>query len=226
VSVRSVCRVCGLNTRYFYESFPDTDGTPRGGVRRRQPPIGRGRRRGDGRRGRLAARQSPGRHGRGARIQLRRSARGRVLFTDARANPVLAKRRVVTRICCSMRWWPRTAGYTLMPIRSLHWSARRCTPARWPSSPSSGWRATSATTSTPSSTMPWPGSWLVGLHRVTLTVAEVHLLQASTRTSSAKRSFSALRRRSSPPTPRRPAATPARAGRGPCRPRRRSVRLG
>ncbi|EUA36930.1 bacterial regulatory s, tetR family protein [Mycobacterium avium subsp. avium 2285 (R)] len=25
VSVRSVCRECGLNTRYFYESFRDTD---------------------------------------------------------------------------------------------------------------------------------------------------------------------------------------------------------
>ena len=25
VSVRSVCRECGLNTRYFYESFPDVD---------------------------------------------------------------------------------------------------------------------------------------------------------------------------------------------------------
>lgn len=25
VSVRSVCRACGLNTRYFYESFSDVD---------------------------------------------------------------------------------------------------------------------------------------------------------------------------------------------------------
>src|SRR3954453_21519173 len=25
VAVRSVCRECGLNTRYFYESFADTD---------------------------------------------------------------------------------------------------------------------------------------------------------------------------------------------------------
>lgn len=95
VSVRSVCRASELNTRYFYENFADTNellgelydqtavdlglvllpaitGTP-----------------GAEERGRLRA---------GIRTVLEFSSadprRGRILFTEARTNPVLAERRM------------------------------------------------------------------------------------------------------------------------------------
>jgi AcrR family transcriptional regulator len=95
VSVRSVCRAGELNTRYFYENFADTNellgelydqtavelglvllpaitGTP-----------------GAEERGRLRA---------GIRTVLEFSSadprRGRILFTEARTNPVLAERRM------------------------------------------------------------------------------------------------------------------------------------
>jgi AcrR family transcriptional regulator len=97
VSVRSVCRECGLNTRYFYESFADvnqllgatyddtvlglgeaveaavtaTDGTQRAKTRAGMAAV-LGYSSGDPR-------------------------RGRMLFTDAPANAVLAKRRHATQ---------------------------------------------------------------------------------------------------------------------------------
>ena len=97
LSVRSVCRECELNTRYFYESFADTDELL-GAVYDR---VAAG----------LAATVEqamadagdsvPDRTRAGIRAVLGFSSedprRGRVLFTDARANPVLAARRAVAQ---------------------------------------------------------------------------------------------------------------------------------
>jgi len=93
VSVRSVCRECGLNTRYFYESFSDVDDLL-GAVYDRvsgelaellEAAIGKAD-------DSVAARMRAGI----AAVLGFSSAdprRGRVLFTEARANPVLAARR-------------------------------------------------------------------------------------------------------------------------------------
>jgi AcrR family transcriptional regulator len=93
VSVRSVCRECGLNTRYFYESFSDVDDLL-GAVYDRvsgelaellETAIGKAD---DSVRARMRA---------GISAVLGFSSadprRGRVLFTEARANPVLVARR-------------------------------------------------------------------------------------------------------------------------------------
>jgi AcrR family transcriptional regulator len=93
VSVRSVCRECGLNTRYFYESFADVDELL-GAVYDRvaaelaevvETAIAQAD---DTVRARTRA---------GIAAVLGYSSadprRGRVLFTEARANPVLAARR-------------------------------------------------------------------------------------------------------------------------------------
>ena len=97
VSVRSVCRECGLNTRYFYESFPDTDellGAVYDDVSRQ---LGEA----------VAVAMDAVDDSPRARARAGMAAvlgfssadprRGRVLFTDARANPVLATRRLVTQ---------------------------------------------------------------------------------------------------------------------------------
>ncbi len=97
VSVRSVCRECGLNTRYFYESFADVDDLL-GAVYDRVSAelvevvgtaIGQDE---DSVRARTRA---------GIAAVLGFSSadprRGRVLFTEARANPVLAERRVAAQ---------------------------------------------------------------------------------------------------------------------------------
>jgi AcrR family transcriptional regulator len=97
VSVRSVCRECGLNTRYFYESFADTDellGAVYDGVSEQLgEEVGAAMERaGDS----LSARTRAGM----AAVLGFSSAdprRGRVLFTDARTNPVLAARRRATQ---------------------------------------------------------------------------------------------------------------------------------
>lgn len=97
VSVRSVCRECGLNTRYFYESFADTDDLL-GAVYDEVSAA-------------LAADVDAAMAGAGDSLRERTRAgiaavlgfssadprRGRVLFTDARANPVLAARRAATQ---------------------------------------------------------------------------------------------------------------------------------
>ncbi|MBU9763606.1 TetR/AcrR family transcriptional regulator [Mycobacterium sp. TNTM28] len=97
LSVRSVCRECGLNTRYFYESFADTDDLL-GAVY-------------DDVSAALAADVDVAMTGAGDSVRARTRAgiaavlgfssadprRGRVLFTDARANPVLAARRAATQ---------------------------------------------------------------------------------------------------------------------------------
>ncbi|HKV19586.1 MAG TPA: TetR/AcrR family transcriptional regulator, partial [Mycobacterium sp.] len=97
VSVRSVCRECGLNTRYFYESFADVDDLL-GAVYDRvsaelvevvTAAIDSAE---DSVRGRTRA---------GIAAVLGFSSadpkRGRVLFTEARANPVLAERRAAAQ---------------------------------------------------------------------------------------------------------------------------------
>jgi AcrR family transcriptional regulator len=97
LSVRSVCRECGLNTRYFYESFTDTDELL-GAVYDRVAT------------GLAAAVEEamvdagdcmPERTRAGIRAVLGFSSddprRGRVLFTDARANPVLLSKRAVAQ---------------------------------------------------------------------------------------------------------------------------------
>lgn len=97
VSVRSVCRECALHTRYFYESFTDTDqllgavydGVAAELIARVEQAVGAA---GDDDRARMRA---------GIRAVLGFSSadprRGRVLFTEARANPVLAGRRAIAQ---------------------------------------------------------------------------------------------------------------------------------
>lgn len=96
-SVRSVCRESGLNTRYFYESFADTDDLL-GAVYDQVSAA-------------LAADVDAAMTTAGDSLPARTRAgiaavlgfssadprRGRVLFTDARANPVLAARRAATQ---------------------------------------------------------------------------------------------------------------------------------
>jgi AcrR family transcriptional regulator len=97
VSVRSVCRESGMNTRYFYESFADVDDLL-GAVYDRVSAelvevvgaaIARAE---DSVRGRTRA---------GIAAVLGFSSadarRGRVLFTEARANPVLTDRRAAAQ---------------------------------------------------------------------------------------------------------------------------------
>lgn len=97
LSVRSVCRACGLNTRYFYESFDgidellgavyDTVSVELAAVVDTAITVA-----GDSVRERTRA---------GIAAVLGFSSddprRGRVLFTEARANPVLAARRAGTQ---------------------------------------------------------------------------------------------------------------------------------
>lgn len=97
VSVRSVCRACELNTRYFYESFPDVDdllGAVYDDVSSRLAESVEAALSGAG--GSLRART---RAGMAAVLEFGSAdpRRGRILFTDARANPVLAQRRSVTQ---------------------------------------------------------------------------------------------------------------------------------
>lgn len=97
LSVRSVCRECELNTRYFYESFADTDELLGAVYDRVAAALA------------TTVEQAmadagdsvPDRTRAGIRAVLGFSSedprRGRVLFTVARANPVLAARRAVAQ---------------------------------------------------------------------------------------------------------------------------------
>ena len=97
LSVRSVCRECELNTRYFYESFADTDELL-GAVYDR---VAAGLATTVEQAMADAGDSVPDRTRAGIRAVLGFSSedprRGRVLFTDARANPVLAARRAVAQ---------------------------------------------------------------------------------------------------------------------------------
>lgn len=97
LSVRSVCRYCGFNTRYFYESFADTDellgavydataaelGTVVAAAMTEADPSVRARTRAGIRAVFGHASSDP--------------RRGRVLFTAGVTDPVLAQRRAVTQ---------------------------------------------------------------------------------------------------------------------------------
>lgn len=97
VSVRSVCRECGLNTRYFYESFADVDdllGAVYDQVSAELAEVVAAA---------IEAAEDTvrGRTRAGIAAVLGFSSadprRGRVLFTEARANPVLAERRAAAQ---------------------------------------------------------------------------------------------------------------------------------
>lgn len=97
LSVRSVCRECGLNTRYFYESFADTDdllGAVYDEVSAQLTDAIEGAMS-------QASESLRARTRAGIAAVLGFSSedprRGRVLFTDARSNPVLAARRAATQ---------------------------------------------------------------------------------------------------------------------------------
>ncbi|MFG1930111.1 TetR/AcrR family transcriptional regulator [Mycobacterium sp. NPDC048908] len=113
VSVRSVCRESGLNSRYFYESFADTDDLL-GAVY-------------DDVSAQLGAQVEAAIEKAGKSLRARTRAgiaavlgfssadprRGRVLFTDARANPVLQARRAATQDL--LRESVLTEGWRLKP---------------------------------------------------------------------------------------------------------------
>lgn len=93
LTVRSVCRECGMNTRYFYESFTDTDELLGAVFDKVAVELGAAV---DA--AMTVAGGSPTSRTRaGIAAVLGFSSadprRGRVLFTDARANPVLTARR-------------------------------------------------------------------------------------------------------------------------------------
>ena len=113
LSVRSVSRECGLNTRYFYESFADTDDLLGAVYDRVSAELGDAVEAamadaGDSLRARTRA---------GMAAVLGFSSadprRGRVLFTDARANPVLTARRAATQDL--LREGVLTEGWRLHP---------------------------------------------------------------------------------------------------------------
>ena len=97
LSVRSVCRECGLNTRYFYESFADTDELLGAVYDQVSAQLGRRGRGGDRPRPATRCASDPGRHRRGARLQLGRPAPRPDAVHRRRANPVLAARRAATQ---------------------------------------------------------------------------------------------------------------------------------
>lgn len=93
LTVRSVCRECGMNTRYFYESFTDTDELLGAVFDKVAVELAAAV---DA--ALEAAGESPAQRTRaGIAAVLGFSSadprRGRVLFTDARTNPVLTARR-------------------------------------------------------------------------------------------------------------------------------------
>ncbi len=97
VSVRSVCRESALNTRYFYESFRDTDellgavyDMVAGGLNTQVEAAIRECGHSDADRLRAGIRAVLG-------FSSADPRRGRVLFTEARANPVLAARRAIAQ---------------------------------------------------------------------------------------------------------------------------------
>ncbi|WP_431235326.1 TetR/AcrR family transcriptional regulator [Mycolicibacterium psychrotolerans] len=96
VSVRSVCRAAELNTRYFYESFTDTDAL-----------LGAVYDEVAGELGGILTAAMAGARDRRARLQAGIRAvldfssadprRGKILFTEARTNPILAARRTLAQ---------------------------------------------------------------------------------------------------------------------------------
>jgi len=98
VSVRSVCRECDLNTRYFYESFADVDELIGAvyddvSVQLAEAVESAMAAAGDSVPARVRASMAAV-----LRFTSADPRRGRLLVTDGRTNPVLAARRSATRI--------------------------------------------------------------------------------------------------------------------------------
>ena len=150
LSVRSVCRECGLNTRYFYESFADTDellGAVYDGVCRLAA-------RSDGAMWRPATRTGPdaGRYPAVLGFSSADPRRGRVLFTEARANPVLPS-AAATQDRCGKPSSPKAGAHPDADPIAARVGAAMYTGAM--AELAQQWLAgTSATTSTRSSTTP------------------------------------------------------------------------
>jgi AcrR family transcriptional regulator len=96
VSVRSVCRAAELNTRYFYESFTDTDALLGAVYDEVAAELG-----GILTSAMVSTRDERARLRAGIRAVLDFSSadprRGKILFTEARTNPVLAARRTIAQ---------------------------------------------------------------------------------------------------------------------------------
>lgn len=113
VSVRSMSRECGLNTRYFYESFGDTDDLlgavyDRVSAELADVVADAMDHADDSLRARTRAGMAAVLHFSSADPR-----RGRVLFTDARSNPVLTARRAATQDL--LREAVLTEGWRLQP---------------------------------------------------------------------------------------------------------------
>lgn len=113
LSVRSVSRECGLNTRYFYESFADTDQLLGAVYDRVSAELADTveeamTRADDSLRARTRAGMAAVLH-----FSSVDPRRGRVLFTDARSNPVLIARRAATQDL--LREAVLTEGWRLQP---------------------------------------------------------------------------------------------------------------
>lgn len=113
LSVRSVSRECGLNTRYFYESFADTDQLLGAVYDRVSADLAEAveeamSRADDSLRARTRAGMAAVLH-----FSSVDPRRGRVLFTDARSNPVLIARRAATQDL--LREAVLTEGWRLQP---------------------------------------------------------------------------------------------------------------
>ena len=113
LSVRSVSRECGLNTRYFYESFSDTDQLLGAVYDRVSAELAEAveaamARAEDSLRARTRAGMAAVLH-----FSSVDPRRGRVLFTDARSNPVLIARRAATQDL--LREAVLTEGWRLQP---------------------------------------------------------------------------------------------------------------
>jgi len=113
LSVRSVSRESGLNTRYFYESFTGTDDLLGAVYDRISAELAEVvedamTRAGDSLRARTRAGMTAVLHFSSADPR-----RGRVLFTDARSNPVLTERRAATQDL--LREAVLTEGWRLQP---------------------------------------------------------------------------------------------------------------
>ncbi|OAN30063.1 TetR/AcrR family transcriptional regulator [Mycolicibacterium iranicum] len=113
LSVRSVSRECGLNTRYFYESFADTDQLLGAVYDRVSAELAEAveaamARADDSLRARTRAGMAAVLH-----FSSVDPRRGRVLFTDARSSPVLIARRAATQDL--LREAVLTEGWRLQP---------------------------------------------------------------------------------------------------------------
>ncbi|MCG5431915.1 TetR/AcrR family transcriptional regulator [Mycobacterium sp. MYCO198283] len=97
VSVRSVCRESGLNTRYFYESFADVDELL--GAAYDEVNAGLAAAVDDAMAAADTSFRARTRAGMAAVLHYSSAdpRRGRLLFTDARTNPVLAARRAASQ---------------------------------------------------------------------------------------------------------------------------------